>query len=197
MTTCKLKVKLKNKNIGNESNIYLKFLNKMGKSYKKSAYSAKNKNESLNKFVLSEEDALFGRALKKLGNGRFRIQVPNADGHGVEADAAIAGKTVVRINIGDVVIVGRNDTGKHVTYEILGSCDSKVVQTLRKAQRLHPSLFHEDDELGDDIFDRSEDVKEEETATAKKDKSNKPVKKDKILETKAQEENDDVDVDRI
>ena len=168
----------------------------MGKSYKKSAYSAKNKNESLNKFVLNEDDALFGRALKKLGNGRFRIQVPNADGHGVEAEASITAKTIVRINVGDVVIVGRNESGKHVTYEILGSCDPKVVHALRRAKRLHPSLFHEDDDLGDDIFDRDEEVKEEDTAVIKKDKSNKPVKKDKILEIKSQEE-DDVDVDKI
>jgi hypothetical protein len=71
----------------------------MGKSFKKSARSAKNKNDSLNKIVLDEEDAVFGRTTKKLGNGRFRIQVPNEKGHGTEVDAYLLGKSMVRIEI--------------------------------------------------------------------------------------------------
>jgi translation initiation factor IF-1 len=168
----------------------------MGKSYKKSNRSAKNKNETLNRVVLDVDDAIFGRAVKKLGNARFRIQVPDAEGHGTEADASIPGKSTVRIEIGDVVVVGRNESSKHVTYEILGSCDKKTVQLLRKANRLHPSLFSEEDTLGDDLFDRSEDaeVKEEETV-AKKDKANKPVRGGKL--PASTDDDDDVNIDAI
>lgn len=166
----------------------------MGKSYKKSARSAKNKNESLNKIVLLEEDALFGRVQKKLGNGRFMIAVPNQEGHLIETDAYLLGKSMVRIEIGDVIIVGRNESAKKTTYEILGSCEKKVIESLRALQRLHPGLFNEEDVLGEDIFDRSEEVKdEEETARAKKEKSNKPVKKEKNIVI----DDDDVDVDKI
>jgi translation initiation factor IF-1 len=166
----------------------------MGKSYKKSAHSAKNKNEMLNKIVLEEEDVIFGRTTKKLGNGRFMIKMTNEKGHGMEVDAYLLGKSMVRIEIGDVVIVGRNDSGKHTTYEILGSCERNVVASLRKANRLHPSLFNEEDLLGDDLFDRSEEVKEEEETTIKKDKGNKPVKKDKMTVSM---DDDDVNIDAI
>ncbi len=167
----------------------------MGKSFKKSNRSAKNKNETLNRVVLDIDDAIFGRTVKKLGNGRFRIQVPNSEGHGIEADASIPGKSTVRIEIGDVVIVGRNESSKHVTYEILGSCDKKTIQLLREANRLHPSLFNENDTLGDDLFDRSEDVelKEEETV-AKKEKANKTVRGGKVT---VSADDDDVNIDAI
>lgn len=164
----------------------------MGKSFKKSARSAKNKNEALNKVVLEETDAIFGRTTKKLGNGRFRIQVPNEKGHGTEVDAYLLGKSMVRIEIGDVVILGRNDSGKNITYEILGSCEKSVVETLRKANRLHSSLFNDEDILGEDLFDRSEEIPAEGEGTAKKEKSNKPVKKDKMTA-----DTDDVNVDDI
>jgi translation initiation factor IF-1 len=165
----------------------------MGKSYKKAARAAKSKNEELNKAVLTEENVLFGRAMKTLGNGRFRIQTTDNGGHGVEVDAAIAGKTVVRIQLGDVVVIGRNESSKNITYEILGSCDKKAVKLLRDAKRLHPSLFSEDDTLGDDLFDRSEDVAAEEDKDVKKEKGNKPVKKDKMTV----DDDDEVNVDAI
>ena len=167
----------------------------MGKSYKKSNRSANTKNEGLNKAAVEDDDAIFGRVMKGLGNGRFRIQVPNEKGHGIEVDAYRVGKTVVRIQIGDVVIVGRNESSKHVTYEILGSCKKDVIETLRKANRLHPSLFTEEDVLGDDIFDRSEDVKEEEETVVKKEKANKTVRGGKI--TVPTDDDDDINIDAI
>jgi len=166
----------------------------MGKSFKKSNRSAKNKNEQLNKLVINVDDAIFGRIVKKLGNGRFRIQVPDAEGRGTEADASIAGKTTVRVDVGEIVIVGRNESSKHVTYEILGSCDKKTVEILRKAERLHPSLFNEGDVLGDDFFDRDEDTPSgEEEVVGKKDKSNKPVRGKATVS----DDDDDVNVDAI
>lgn len=160
---------------------------------KKSKQSAQRKNATLNQVVLKEEDVLFGRAIKKLGNGQFRILTADADNHGIEVNATVLGKSIVRIEVGEVVVVGRNESSGRVTYEILGAIDKKTTQQLREADRLHPSFFSDSDELGDDLFDRTDDVpKDEEGAAKPKDKANKPIKKDKALL-----ENDEVNVDAI
>lgn len=166
----------------------------MGKSMKKAKISAQRNNVSRTKSAIADEEALFGRALKTLGNGRFRIHTTDGDGRAIEADAAIAGRSVVRIQIGDVLIVGRNESAKHITYEILGSCDKKAVKELRDMQRLHPAFFSEEDTLGDDLFDRSEEIAEEEAAKSKMEKANKPLKAAKAA---AVDDDDTVDVDAI
>jgi len=166
---------------------------KMSKSAKKSKQSAQRKNTQLNQVLLKDTEALFGRALKKLGNGHFRILTTDGDGHPTEVTAVIAGKSVVRIDIGDVIIVGCNESSSKQTYEILGSVDKKTAQQLRECNRFHPSLFSEGDGEGDDLFDRSEDATPEEgDAKGKVDKGNKPVKKDKALL-----DDGEVDVDAI
>ena len=164
----------------------------MGKSAKKSKQAAQRKNTALNQVVLKEEDVIFGRTIKKLGNGFFRILTTGSDGHGTEVNAVIAGKSVVRIEIGDVIVVGRNESAGRVTYEILGSVDKKTTQQLREAKRFHPSLFSEAEGEGDDLFDRSADAASEEDESAKVPKANKPVKKDKALL-----DDGEVDVDAI
>lgn len=165
----------------------------MGKSMKKSKQGAQRKNEQLNQVVLKDDDVLFGRTNKKLGNGQFRILTTDGDGRGIEVNAAILGKSVVRIDLGDVVVVGRNESAGRVTYEILGALDKKTTQQLREAKRFHPSLFSEADQDGDDLFDRSEELKEAgEEAKPKMEKGNKPVKKDKALL-----DDGEVDVDAI
>jgi translation initiation factor IF-1 len=161
----------------------------MGKSMKKSKQAAQRKNAALNQIVLKEEDAIFGRAIKKLGNGHFRILTTTTDGHGTEVTAVITGKGVVRIEIGDVIVIGRNESAGRVSYEILGSVDKKTTQQLREAKRFHPCFFSETEGEGDDLFDRSEDAAPEE---GKIDKANKPIKKDKALL-----DDGEVDVDAI
>ena len=172
----------------------------MGKSAKKTKQSAQRKNERLNQVVLEEDDILFGRVLKKFGDGHFHIQAPNTDGHMVEVNAKLLGKSTVYPSPGDVIVVGRNESGKHITYEVLGVCSKKVVDQLRKDKRLHPSLFSDEDSLLGDIFDYSEEDKKEDNkegvVVVKKDKANKPVKKEKqIVENDISD--DDVDVDNI
>lgn len=163
----------------------------MGKSMKKAKISAERNNGLRAKAAVQDTEALFGRAIKTLGNGRFRIQTTDLDGHPTEADAAIGGRSVVRIQIGDIVIVGRNESSKRCTYEILGSCDKKTIKQLKDAKRLHPSLFSESDELGDEFFDRSEQIAEEEAASKEKDK-----KASKTAKT-AEVDEEDLDVDAI
>lgn len=163
---------------------------------KKAKISAVRNNDQRTKIALKTEDALFGRATKSLGNGRFRIITTDDDGRSLEADAAIGGRSVVRIQIGDIVIVGRNESSKHVTYEILGSCDKKAVKQLREAKRLHPAFFSEEDLLGDDLFDRSEEIAtEEDSGKPKMEKANKPTKE--IRATMLPDGEDDINVDAI
>jgi translation initiation factor IF-1 len=159
--------------------------------YGKAKRSALRNNEIRTKDAVIDDTALFGRTVKSLGNKRFRIQVPDKDGRGSEAEAVVGGKSVVRIQIGDVVIVGRNESAGKISYEILGSCDKKTVKQLRDTKRLHESLFNGEDTLGEDIFDRSEEAAPaEENQTGK---MNKPVKKMKVVV----DEEEDVNVDAI
>ena len=168
----------------------------MGKSFKKAKQSAERKNKTLNTIVLVDEDAIFGRILKKLGNGRFRIQVPDKKDRGSEAEAAVVGKSVTRVDVGDVVVVGRNESAGKISYEILGACDKPAVKILRDAKRLHSSLFADADDEGEDLFDRSGDLGAEEDALVKArlEKGNKPVKPSKMT---AATDDDDVDVEAI
>ena len=171
----------------------------MGKSYKKSIRSAESKNKELNDLVLREEDAVFGRAMKKLGGPWFQINVPDEKNHIIDVKAKIVGNTVVRIQTGDIVVVGVNESAKETTYEILGSLDTKTVESLRTLGRIHTALFSDTDDLGDDILDRTEEAAEEdEEAIRRKNKANKPVKKDKILAAAAANGgDDDVNIDDI
>ena len=165
----------------------------MGKSMKKSKQGAQRKNAELNQVVLKDTEALFGRTVKKLGNGHYRILTTDDDNRSIEVTAAIVSKSLVRPEIGDVVVVGKNESAGRVTYEILGSVDKKTTQQLREAKRFHPSLFSDVDSDGDDLFDRSGDAPApEDAAKTKVEKGNKPVKKDKALL-----EEDEVDVDAI
>ncbi len=165
----------------------------MPKRAGKANRSAILKNDRMNKGLLDDESVIFGRVLKSLGNCRFRVQTTDEDDRGIEVDAAIGGRSVIRIHPGDLVVVGRNDSAGKISYEISGACDKKTIGKLKEAERLHPSLFSETDDLTDDIFDRSEDLVEEEGAVVvtKKDKANKPTKVVKLAET------DEVDVDAI
>ena len=159
--------------------------------YGKAKRSALRSHEVRTKEALTDESALFGRVLKSLGNSRFRIQVPDSDGRGSEAEAVVGGKSVVRIQIGDLVIVGRNESAGKISYEILGSCDKKTVKQLRDADRLHESLFNGEDTLGEDLFDRNEEAAP--TEETSKGKNNKPVKKMKVVV----DEEETVNVDAI
>lgn len=129
-----------------------------GKGYGKAKLAAKRNNEQRNKIAVEDTTALFGKALKSLGNCRFRIQTTDGEGRGVEAEASIGGKSVMRIDIGDIVIVGRNETSARVTYEILAKItEKKVIKQLREAKRLHPSLVSDATGVDDDLFDRDDE----------------------------------------
>lgn len=87
--------------------------------------------------AMDDDSALFGRAIKALGNCRFRVVVPDARGSLKEEDARIGGKSVIRIEINDIVIVARS--GKDL--EIMGRMDRKGTARLQKENRIHPALI--------------------------------------------------------
>ena len=159
----------------------------MPKTSGKAFRSAKAKNERVAKEVLVDDTAFFGRTIKSLGNCRFRIQTTDEDGRPTEAEAVIGGRSVVRINIGDIVIVGRNKSAGRITYEIVGSCDKKTIKKLREVTRLHSSLLDLGGGLDDDIFDHSGDVGDEE----------EEAKDTKEKKQSAAGEDEDLDVDAI
>lgn len=87
--------------------------------------------------AMDDDSALFGRAIKALGNCRFRVVVPDARGSLKEEEARIGGKSVIRIEINDIVIVARS--GKDL--EIMGRMDRKGTARLQKENRIHPALI--------------------------------------------------------
>ncbi len=131
-----------------------------GMSYGKAKRSAQRNNDLLNKDVLSDPEALFGRILKPLGNSRFRVNTTDHRGYPIEADASIRGNSV-RIATGDLVILGRNESAGRVIFEVMGACDKKTIKQLRDSKRLHSSLMAESDLLDDDFFDRDDEGEEQ------------------------------------
>lgn len=129
-----------------------------GKGYGKAKNAAKRNNTGLNQLVVKDDtEALFGRAVKKLGNGYFRILTTDSDGRGTEVNAKVIDKSVVLIQIGDMIVVGKNESAGKQTYEILGSLEKKTIKLLRDAKRLHPSLISDASGMEDELFDREEE----------------------------------------
>ena len=157
-----------------------------GMSYGKAKRSAQRNNDVLNKDVLSDPEALFGRVLKPLGNSRFRVNTTDHRGYPIEADASIRGNSV-RIATGDLVILGRNESAGRVIFEIMGSCDKKTMKQLRDSKRLHSSLMAEADFLDDDLFDRDDEGE---------DQTEEPSKTTPAV-AKSSANDEEVDIDEI
>lgn len=162
----------------------------MSKHYRTNR-SANRNNDSLNRDILDDPTGFFGRAVKALGHRRFQVETVDAKGNPILVDAPIRGK-ILWINVGDVLILGKNESSDASSYEILGACDKKTLKRLRDAKRLPSSLFPESGEgLGDDLFDRSDDIAEDETTAGKQEK---PKAKAPVAEPSAEEE---IDLDAI
>lgn len=161
------------------------FLSKMSKNYRTNR-SANRNNESLNREVLEDAGSLFGRATKALGHRRFQVETVDKKGNVILIDASIRGK-ILWVNVGDVLILGKNDA----SYEILGACDKKTLKRLRDAKRLPESLFASNGLDGeDDLFDRNEELPEDEVGVQEKPKVKAPVP-EPVKET------EEVDIDEI
>ena len=95
------------------------------------------RNAKISLSALDDESSLYGKAIKALGNKRFRIIVPDARGALREEEARIGGKSVIRIEINDIVVVVRS--GRDL--EIMGRMDKKNTARLQKDNRIHPALL--------------------------------------------------------
>jgi hypothetical protein len=134
----------------------------MPKNLAKSQRAAEKKqkhNSGIEGSAIDDPDALFGRALKSLGNGWFQIAVqdPNRRESLIEAVAAIGGRSVIRIQINDIVVVAQS--GKR--YELMGSISRKGALHLQSQKRIPKTLLVEGcgEEVEEGVvFDDAEDV---------------------------------------
>jgi translation initiation factor IF-1 len=94
------------------------------------------KEEKIRKIALSDDDALYGRVIKSLGQRQFRIILPDASMRLIEVTAKIPKKRSL-ITESDIVVVATSGTA----YEIQGTMDKKTAHTLAKEKRLHPDLL--------------------------------------------------------
>lgn len=162
----------------------------MSKHYRTNR-SANRNNDSLNRDILDDTNGFFGRAIKALGHRRFQVETVDKKGNPILVDAPIRGK-ILWINVGDVLILGRNESSDASSYEILGACDKKTLKRLRDAKRLPASLFSgTGEEAGDDLFDRSDDIADDEGVTVQQEK---PKAKAPVEETST---TDEIDLDAI
>lgn len=130
----------------------------------KKKFARSRTNMIRSKIAMMDDTALFAKVVKALGNCRFRILCPDEKGKAArEVDARIGGNSVTRILLGDIVIVGRNTSSDHETYEILGSLDKTQIKDLQTVRRLHPALIDMGEDTDDGIeFDYGEEKKQEE-----------------------------------
>jgi translation initiation factor IF-1 len=115
------------------------------------------KNERVEANALTDKDARFGRAIKALGNGMFRVIISEKDHieRLMEVTARVGGRSVARIQINDIVVVAESGS----VYELLGSITRKSALLLQKEKRIHPGLLTETSgEEGEDQIQFDEDT---------------------------------------
>ena len=108
-----------------------------GKSQKRKS----DKQDRARRDALDDEDALFGRVIKPLGERQFRVVVPHKERLSdkprlIEVQAKIPKKRCT-ISINDIVIVAKSGG----TYEIQGNMESRQIHRLNKERRIHPGLL--------------------------------------------------------
>lgn len=94
------------------------------------------KEEKVRRIALSDDNALYGRVVKALGQRQFRIILPDASMRLIEVTAKIPKKRSL-IGESDIVVVAASGAA----YEIQGSMDKKTAHTLVKEKKLHPDLL--------------------------------------------------------
>jgi translation initiation factor IF-1 len=113
------------------------------------------RNARLQAEALQDTEAIFGRAVKGFGNGMFSVVIADQEHPDRirEVTAAIAGRSIARIFLNDIVVVA--PSGKR--YEIMGSMSAKNVEEL--GARIHPAILNEGAALVSEAgfeFDRGE-----------------------------------------
>jgi translation initiation factor IF-1 len=106
------------------------------------------KNNRVEMDAIDDEKAIFGKAIKALGDGMFRICLPHEDHENelIEVTAKAVDKNMARISVNDVVIVVRSGR----VYELKGVLTHKNIKLMLKAKRIHPRLVDSSQKEGDD-----------------------------------------------
>lgn len=107
------------------------------------------KNMRVELDALSDIGVIFGKTVKTLGGGMFRIAVPHSEHKNelIEVTAKAVDKNMARICLNDIVIVVLS--GK--IYELKGNVSSKNIKLLAAENRIHPALVeseHKEDTGG-------------------------------------------------
>jgi hypothetical protein len=171
---------------------------KVGAKVSKTAKRAEKKNKSNLHIAVEDDDAVFGRVTKVLGNRRFLVTYwdPENRRHIVDIQATIA-KKKVRIDINDIV----NIAGSGRDWEIQAQIDPKSANKLKKEGRISAELLLATENApvkaagGDALeFDYGDDEEkgEESDSDAEEEKPKKAAPK-KVVEADL----DDGDIDAI
>lgn len=171
---------------------------KVGAKVSKTAKRAEKKNKSNLHIAVEDDDAVFGRVTKILGNRRFLVTYwdPENRRHIVDIQATIA-KKKVRIDINDIV----NIAGSGRDWEIQAQIDPKSANKLKKEGRISAELLLATENApvkaagGDALeFDYGDDEEkgEESDSDAEEEKPKKAAPK-KVVEADL----DDGDIDAI
>jgi translation initiation factor IF-1 len=96
------------------------------------------KNGKIEADALDDAGVIFGKTIKAMGGGMFRVAVPHAEHANelIEVTAKAVDKNMARICVNDVVIVVMS--GK--IYELKGNVSSKNIKILVQNKRIHPRL---------------------------------------------------------
>jgi translation initiation factor IF-1 len=174
---------------------------KVGAKVSKTAKRADRKNKSNLRVAVEDDDAVFGRVTKVLGNRRFLVTYwdPENRRHVVDIQATIA-KKKVRIDINDIV----NIAGSGREWEIQAQIDPKSANKLKKEGRISAELLLATENApvkaaggGDALeFDYGEDEEGEESDSdgeEAKPKKGEALKGKKVVDA----ELEDADIDAI
>jgi len=108
-----------------------------------------NKNAKVEAEALTDPDVLFGKVIKSMGDGMFRVYIPNPKHKAelIEVTVKAVDKNMARICVNDIAIVVQSGS----KFELMGNVSARNIKRLVLDKRLHPSLVETgqgDDEDG-------------------------------------------------
>lgn len=180
-------------------------ITKVGAQMSKTKKRAERRNNQNTSLALDDDEAIFGRVTKALGNRQFLVTIWDSgkNKHIVDVRCTIP-KKKVRIDINDIV----NVAGDGEFWEIQAQLDSKLVSKLKKEGRISADLARTSDsntEVSQDVgieFDYEDEAGENNEIKPqvkdKKDKASmKGASRSSKLEAVLDEDLDDEDIDNI
>ena len=108
------------------------------KNKKASQERKERKNANVEADAMTDPDVLFGKAIKTMGDGMFRVYIPNPKHKSelIEVTAKAVDKNMARICVNDIVIVVQSGSN----FEVKGNVSARNIKKLVLDKRLHSSL---------------------------------------------------------